>query len=1737
MERRFFITLGSGRYQHLPDAEQLEFVQEDKQAATRLFCDFGYEPALPGLGEYDGAEQIRQKLRHWATDTALTSDDIVVLYFAGHGVTAPGDRHYLFCWDSSPDDLAATALATEDLVRILCNGDLCQLLLVLDTCAGGAGSAEAAALALQRLVYGTPSGSANSGLWFLASARRKDIATDGQFTAALAEAVATTTGRTGQRQQYLDLTELVKAINERFDAAGRAQRAELASGLVTGLAPFLPNAGYRPELPPLGTDLEIQRRVAGRDLAEHFGPRSRGVEFESEQGLYFSGRASVLSELVAWLTAEEDDGRGRIVTGSPGCGKSAVLGRIVALSDVGYRAALDLSGVDSATVVPAGLVGAAVHARHKRLEEVVERIGDALGIEADGSAALLQELSRRGRQGPPLVIVVDALDEAGSDTAADAGGHGEPRRISRELLRPMSEIHGVRLLVGTRQELIASLGPTFTTLDLDLPRYRASEEDVAGYVARVLAASEEPEVRTPYRDEPELTRTVARGVAAKAAGVYLYARTTARTLRSDRTPVDVSRPGWADALPSEVGGAFDDYLARFGADEQRVRRMLLALAFSEGKGLPRGRVWTELSSVLSGVACTEEDVTWALDVAEAYIAEVIDDDRRSAYRLYHKALAEHLRATAGRSAADVQRSVGQALEALVPSAADGRPDWLAAPPYVRMHLSTHAAAAGTLDVLMEDPGFLLAAEPLALLRAFASVGGQSSARRIRGAYEQVAHRLTADRPLGERAADLQLSARRCGADELARRIDGLQLAMPWSATWAWWSASGVHRLLSGHTKSIECTAVGELDGRPVAVTGSQDGTARLWDLISQRQIGVPLAVGVAVSAIEISELDDYTLVLTGAEDGTIRIWDLSVGQEHGDPLTGHTNRVESIVTGRIARTDVALTASADGTARLWDLQTRRQLGSALAAHKRTVNDADLGELNGQPIAVTGGADQAVYIWDLSDVPGGGDARIDGLPLLGTPGDITALRVAEVDGRAVALVGDSSGLLSRWDLADRRQIGEPVLAHMSRSGSSVRSVTIGRFQGRAVALTSGFDDVRLWDLRTLQQIGRPLLGHVENITAAALNVRDTESMAVTVSEDRTARVWDLTTEQPEDEHVGRINALACATLNGRTVALTASADGTSRFWDLVDRRQIGPATEGHTGPVRACALWVRDGRAFAATGGADTTIRLWNAAAGRAVGRVLTGHTNTVTCLAAGQLDGRPVVVSGSEDGTVRVWDGETGEAVGEPLAGHIGGVDTLALHQDGPALRIVLVTSSRHCYVRDTCGGVIAHLFLDDYSQSAHPVSAAFSQGRPLVVCAVEGYNVHILDVATGGRVAGPFCGHTATVRSAALGRVAGREVMATESWDNTVRLWDVTTAQPYAQPLEEYHEYNTVKPVFGRIGAVDVLLTSGRSGSVRIWDIEGLQPWGEALCGADRGVSRTLMVRTSDGLDAVAAEGRDGALRLHDLRDGRPVGNPLTSTSYDSRGIATAEVDGRVLLLRGASSAVEVWALEERRRLMSRPPGTDTPALGALDNRWAAAAATSQSYDVHAWEPTTGVPLCPVMKGHTAQVRALRFWVPEQGSPCLVSASLDGTLRLWDLATGVTTATLHGHEMGAASLELVRLDRDIAVCGTGSGRVLVWDLAEGDRMALEPEPFASPVTALAAIPVSDQAVLVAGDRYGQMRVWDLRSPSWNLTLDIGSGINDITVDETGRVCVATDMGLAALSLHLPPSAKDVTSR
>jgi WD40 repeat protein len=1731
--RRFFIALGSGRYGNLPEAAQLPRATADIAEIARLFEGFGYQTVLAGLGQYDSADQIKQKLSHWSRDIALTPNDVVALYFAGHGVTVGRDRHYLLCWDSQEDDLAATALATEDLARILCRRQLRHLLLVLDTCAGGAGSADAMTFALQAAAYRQSGDYGSAGLWFLASARRRDAAGDGAFVDGFRASIATATARTGQRQRYVDLSTLVGAVNEWFESVHAGQRAELAGGLVAGLAPFIPNADFRQDLPPAGTDLEVQRRIADRDLTEHFGPRSRGVEYESEQGQYFSGRGRVLTELVSWLTASDSDGTGRIVTGNPGCGKSAVLGRIVALSDPGYRARMDLATADPAAVVPENSVAVAVHARHKALEEVVAKIATGLGIDADGPASLLQALSRRGRSESSVVIVVDALDEAGSGTTVDAGGRGEPRRIARELLRPMSDIPAVKLLVGTRRELLTSLGTTFTTLDLDLPAYR-TDEDVAGYVRQVLLAADEPEIPTPYRGQAKLAQRIAEGVARRASGVFLVARMTARSLRS-APPVDTTEPGWADRLPSEIGAALDDFLARFGPDELRVRRMLLPLAFAEGQGLPRGEIWTRLASSLSGVPCTEEDVSWALDVAAPYVSEVTEG-ARSVYRLFHQSLAEHLRRTPGRAIEEIQTTIVEALiSTVLASAGAESADWFAALPYVNQHLATHAAAAGVLDRLVGDPSFLLAANQLTLLRGLTSTT-EEEARRIRSAYEQVAHRLTPSHPIGDRAADLQLSARRCGADGLAERIDRLGIDLPWSARWAWWSASGAHRVLEGHTKEVFCVATGDLDGRPIAVTGARDRTVRIWDLTSQRQVGKPLETNVPVSAVAIGDLDDYTVALAGGIDGVVHVWDLSSGQQLGEPLEGHTSGIEAIALGAIQGVPVVLTASLDGTARLWNLADRSQLRPPFTAHQRTVRAAALGQLDGRPIAVTGGEDKRAYVWDLAGL-------IDGVPvpapraLIGFAAEVAAVAITQRNKRTVALVGDKSGMLSLWDLRECQQIGEPVSAHWSieLEYRGVASIAVEQVAGEPRILTTGAQDSKLWNLGSLRQQGHPLRGHVGLIKGASLIVRPEGSLAVTVSEDRTARIWDLSISQPAAGHTDGVRAVAFAEIDGKPLALTGGTGGTARLWDLHSRSEIGHILDGHSEEVRFGALGKLDGRLLAVTAGTDTTIRLWDPMRGVSL-RLLRGHTNAVNQVQLAHLDGDTVLLSASEDGTIRLWNLITDTDV--PLIGHIGGVSRIAVRQAGSGLEIAAVTTHHHAYLwridSDHSASRVAHL---DLAEAVAPTSkglnVAFLASCPIVLFSREDNGIHAVDIRTATRAGMAALGHTEPVRCAVAGQIDGRTVVASIAFDETVRIVDLMSGVPLGIPLFIFSRYlgMEVEFTFGQMDGKPVGFTCSPE-EVRMWDLRSMKPIGEPLCGGDHdvaGLAITPSPAAIPGPPLVVTTGFKGALRAHSLPDGRQVAAHCTSTSH-TRAMAVASVEDDIIAVQGGWREIHVWSLGAQRRIGTlREAGTIRCLLAhRLDGRWVAISTFEES-TLRVWDLLTQVPVGAPLKGHTAPVTDL---ATSGSKDLLASTSQDGTARIWDLRSHEAVGDpLSDHHLGAKTVSLGRLNgQDIAVTGDGGGYIRAWDLMTRERLSLDIPPHADAIARLRLRTLNDSSVLIVADTSGRIRVWNLSARLQIMEINAESSIQDTALTDDAELCVASDMGVLMLKLNLTQS-------
>jgi hypothetical protein len=437
-----------------------------------------------------------------------------------------------------------------------------------------------------------------------------------------------------------------------------------------------------------------------------------------------------------------------------------VLGRLVVLADPDRRGSVPLAGVPVGALPPPGSIDVAVHARGKTSGEVLAALCAAARVHAETPGELVDRLG--GRR---LLAVVDAVDEA-VDPAALVGG----------LLRPLIDASagsGLRLLLGARRHLLDRLGPGAVRVDLDAEEY-ADPASLRAYTRSCLR--ETAPAGSPWHHAPaQALAAVAEAVADAAGRSFLVALITARTLASRPDLPDPADPAWRASLPATAAEAMrNDLQIRLGADARRARDLLTPLAFALGAGLPWEDLWAALASELAATAYTDEDLVWLRRNAGSYIVEAAEGGG-SVYRLYHEALAEHLRD--GHDPRRVHAAIAGFLTEHTPHTPDGGRDWARAHSYTRAHLATHAARGYVLDPFLDDPAYLLAAAQPALLAALPAAR-TGNARRNAGVYARAAHHLR-DKPKHEHPAYLEMAARRVGADVLAARVNTQFPSRPW----------------------------------------------------------------------------------------------------------------------------------------------------------------------------------------------------------------------------------------------------------------------------------------------------------------------------------------------------------------------------------------------------------------------------------------------------------------------------------------------------------------------------------------------------------------------------------------------------------------------------------------------------------------------------------------------------------------------------------------------------------------------------------------------------------------------------------------------------------------------------------------------------------------------------------------------------------------------------------------------
>ncbi|MFJ7334504.1 AAA family ATPase [Streptomyces sp. NPDC101116] len=1220
--------------------------------------------------------------------------------------------------------------------------------------------------------------------WVIAASDGAEEAYDGRFSTVVAE-VLEELSRTGlgtdESQEFVAFSLVARHIGMRLEAAdGRVQtvRATLMDpSAPEPVLPFFPNPAYA----GFAEDPQRARRSAldppVRDFLEELDPVDVR-HFTDRPGRHFTGRRTQLRVLAPWL----DDPAGSrlcVVVGSPGTGKSALLGALMCaahpqLTEQARHIRERLPGACRPAVHESI---AAVQARQRGLETLLEVLARQLRLVAPARGWTAEDFvfAVRALHDPP-VIVLDALDEA-----------LDPADVTERLLVPLASGRRhdggavCRLLVGMRpweqfDGLKALAAWDGLLIDLDRTDPAELEDDLAAYLDDALTGVDGYRGGRARGVRERLAGSTAATLArtpqcGERWGEFLVASVFTSYLASTDAVTDVDEAArLGAAAPVTLPDVFELDLTSRAAPEA-TRALLAAIAHGKGGGIP-----AELAFPLARAFCTDglasgpEDADFSRVLEESlfYLRTQTDTDGTTLYRLFHQGLTDHLRAHPYRRPSCGPGSVrhphlpaaGRVLSVLMaPRAGAARLVWAHAAPYLLRHAIEHARDAGEADTLISEPDFLVHADPRSLAPALLAARTDQSFLAAAAVYN-ASHHHHRTAHWEDRCRLLALDAARYGDTGMQRRFTRSLPVSAWQPRWAAGSAPdpALVDLLPAHSSWVTGMACTTVDGRPVAVTAGSD-SVQLWDLVDRRPLCPPLEGHTAgVTSVACTVLGERPVAVTAGRDRTLRVWDLRTGQPVGEPLTGHDHDVPAVACTTYEGRPAAVSCSGR-TLRVWDLTTGECVArSEHSAPLKTVACANhfvvthgndntahvwyrgqftMGELrsggvtavactslNGDPVAVVGSNDGSVRVWDLFGRYLLADLAEEGAR-------VSRVVCTTLKGQPVAVVADDGGTVRLWNLVTRQLVGR-------LTGVSCVSLASTVIDDLPIVVTGTTDGVvQLWDPAPRTVVGEPRDGHTRGVTAVEVTEAGGRPVAVTGSNDRTVRVWDLATGEPVGEplraHTDWVDGVTCTTVGGRPAAVSAGFDGTVRIWDLATGNPVGAPLTGHSGGVKAVTTADAGGRTVVVTGGDDRTVRIWDLATGNPVGAPLTGHTAGVRSVACAVVEGRSLVVSGGYDGTVRIWDLWTGRPTAAPLAGHKGSVRSVA------------------CTV---------------------------VEGWPVAVSGSYDGTVRFWDLLTGRPSAVPLVGHKGSVQSVACATVEDRPVAVTGSYDGTVRIWDVRSGQ-----------------------------------------------------------------------------------------------------------------------------------------------------------------------------------------------------------------------------------------------------------------------------------------------------------------------------------------------------------------------
>lgn len=567
---------------------------------------------------------------------------------------------------------------------------------------------------------------------------------------------------------------------------------------------------------------------------------------------------------------------------------------------------------------------------------------------------------------------------------------------------------------------------------------------------------------------------------------------------------------------------------------------------------------------------------------------------------------------------------------------------------------------------------------------------------------------------------------------------------------------------------------------------------------------------------------------------------------------------------------------------------------------------------------------------------------------------------------------------------------PMEASHALIGHSQRVTDVLAVDGRHLLTTAHDGTLRLWDADS-GQVRRVLVGHQGGVACAVML---TPYHAVSGGVDTTLRVWDLRTGdllRTLSGHEWPITALTC--LDDDRI-ISASADNTLRLWDIAAGETLR-VFEGHSEPVATVALWDKH---HLLSGSYDGTARLWDIRSGKTL-RTFKGHSASVTAV-AWTPDGQ--VVTGSSDKTIRLWNVETSAIVRE-FGNHVWPIQALVVWGDH-----YLISAADTIRVWDMANGVLVRR-LDGHSR---PVTALAACDERYLVSGSADTTVRLWDLRDSGPPPTP-APHRDWVTA-----VVGLQYpyAASAGTDNQLQLWNLEQGSL----VQSIQAHDDGIHALVNLGGGN-LVTASADHTLQVWHW-ALDENGPILRGHQDEVTTAAVLKTQWLISGSA----DQTLRVWDCWAGECL---QVLSGHPARITALTVLNEQRVIVGDALGNIWLWDLaraEVLQRYSGYPDAVSDLAV-VRDTLWAA----GHHPTIHSWHLSSGRAE-QTLVGHEGWVTALSALDKPN---MLVSASFDGTLRLWDTRQAQQVTLLN---LDTPILSLDHLVRGRLLIGDASGKVRV---------------------------------------------------------------------------------------------------